>query len=244
MDPKGKVALLTGVARIGETVALMLAERGCDLALVYRGSRDAAEAVAAAARTRGVRALTLQADLSKAPEAKRVVDEVRKTLGRLDILIPMASMYEKTAIEAMDDAAFHRTFDVDFESFRRLVFAAAPGMRAEGGRIVGFADWLPASGRPRYKSMLPYYVAKGGIVALVEALALELAPAVLVNAVAPGPILKPVRFSEEEDREVMRVTPLRRWGGALEVAKTVLFLIETEFITGETVRVDGGRHLN
>ena len=244
MDPKGKVALLTGTARIGETVALTLAERGCDLAIVYRGSKDVAEALAAAARTKGVRAVTLQADLSRASEAERVVREVRRSLGRLDILIPMASVYEKTAIEALDDAAFHRTFDVDFESFRRLAFAAAPGMRAEGGRIVAFADWLPASGRPRYKGMLPYYVAKGGIVALVEGLALELAPSVLVNAVAPGPILKPAQFSDEEDREVMRVTPLQRWGGAVEVARAVLFLIETEFITGETVRVDGGRHLN
>jgi NAD(P)-dependent dehydrogenase (short-subunit alcohol dehydrogenase family) len=244
MDPKGKVALLTGAARIGETVARMLAERGCDLTLVYRGSKDAAEAVAATARSKGVRAVTLQADLSRPPEAKRVVDEVRRALGRLDILIPMASVYERTAMDAMDDAAFHRTFDVDFESFRRLAFAAAPGMRAEGGRIVGFADWLPASGRPRYKGMLPYYVAKGSIVALIEGLALELAPDILVNAVAPGPILKPPQFSDEEDREVMRATPLQRWGGAVEVAKTVLFLIETEFITGETVRVDGGRHLN
>jgi NAD(P)-dependent dehydrogenase (short-subunit alcohol dehydrogenase family) len=244
MDPKGKVALLTGAARIGETVALMLAQRGCDLALVYRGSRKAAEAVAAAARKTGVRALTLQADLSQPAEAARVVADVRKALGRLDILIPMASVYERTAMEAMDDAAFHRTFDVDFESFRRLAFAAAPGMRAEGGRIVGFADWLPASGRPRYKGMLPYYVAKGGIVALVEGLALELAPEVLVNAVAPGPIIKPAQFSDAEDKEVMRATPLQRWGGAVEVAKTVLFLIETEFVTGETVRVDGGRHLN
>jgi NAD(P)-dependent dehydrogenase (short-subunit alcohol dehydrogenase family) len=244
MDPKGKVALLTGAARIGETIALMLAQRGCDLALVYRGSQKAAEAVASAARKTGVRALTLQADLSQPGEAARIVAEVRRDLGRLDILIPMASVYEKTAIEAMDEAAFHRTFDVDFESFRRLAFAAAPGMRAEGGRIVGFADWLPASGRPRYKGMLPYYVAKGGIVALVEGLALELAPEVLVNAVAPGPILKPAQFSDAEDREVMRATPLQRWGGAVEVGKTVLFLIETEFITGETVRVDGGRHLN
>jgi NAD(P)-dependent dehydrogenase (short-subunit alcohol dehydrogenase family) len=244
MDPKGRVALLTGTARIGETVALALAQRGCDLALVYRGSQKAADAVAAAARRAGVRALTVQADLSQPAEAARVVAEVRRDLGRLDILIPMASVYEKTAMDAMDDAAFHRTFDVDFESFRRLAFAAAPGMRAEGGRIVGFADWLPASGRPRYKGMLPYYVAKGGIVALVEGLALELAPEVLVNAVAPGPILKPAEFSDAEDREVMRATPLQRWGGAIEIARTVLFLIETEFITGETVRVDGGRHLN
>src|SRR6266446_2398395 len=115
-----------------------------------------------------------------------------------------------------------------------------------GGRTCAlpvFADWLPASGRPRYRGYLPYYVSKAGVIGLTESLALELAPSILVNAIAPGPILKPKGFSRAADREVRRVTPLGRWGGPLEIARAVLFLIETEFVTGETLRVDGGRHL-
>jgi NAD(P)-dependent dehydrogenase (short-subunit alcohol dehydrogenase family) len=116
--------------------------------------------------------------------------------------------------------------------------------RAQGGRIVAFSDWVAASRRPRYQGYLPYYVAKAGVMALVEALALELAPdQILVNAVAPGPIVPPEGTSAEERTAVERATPLGRWGGEAELAKAVLALVETDFITGETVRVDGGRHV-
>jgi NAD(P)-dependent dehydrogenase (short-subunit alcohol dehydrogenase family) len=116
--------------------------------------------------------------------------------------------------------------------------------RAGGGRIVNFTDWIAASGRPRYKGFLPYYVAKRGVIGLTEALALELAAdQILVNAVAPGPILAPEGTSEEESQSVEAATPLGRWGGAEEIAKTVAFLVESDFVTGETLRVDGGRHV-
>jgi NAD(P)-dependent dehydrogenase (short-subunit alcohol dehydrogenase family) len=244
MDPRGKVALLTGGARVGRTVADWLAARGCDIALTYRASRDAAEKTAEGLRARGVRAITVAADLADPAAAAATVASVRDRLGRLDILIGMASVYEKTPLEQLDDEALRRNLEADMMSIYRLSLAAAPLMRAGGGRIVAFADWLPASGRPRYRGFLPYYVAKGGVMALVQALALELAPSILVNAVAPGPILAPPDFTEEEKAEVMRVTPLGRWGGPDEIARAVLFLIETEFVTGECLRVDGGRHLN
>ena len=116
--------------------------------------------------------------------------------------------------------------------------------RSGGGRIINFADWVAASGRPRYKGFLAYYVAKAGVKALTEALALELAAdGILVNAIAPGPILAPPETTDEEFQAVERATPLGRWGGPEEIAKTVLALIESDFITGETIRVDGGRHL-
>ena len=112
-----------------------------------------------------------------------------------------------------------------------------------GARIINFADWLPVSGRPRYRGFVPYYSSKAAVVALTESLALELAPEILVNAIAPGPILAPPGLTPEESIEVMKATPLRRWGGAAEIAKTVLFLVDSDFITGECIRVDGGRHL-
>jgi NAD(P)-dependent dehydrogenase (short-subunit alcohol dehydrogenase family) len=116
--------------------------------------------------------------------------------------------------------------------------------RGGAGRIVNFSDWTAMSGRPRYNGYLPYYVAKAGAKALTEAIALELAPDnILVNSIAPGPILAPPGLTSEELDSVEKATPLGRWGGEIEVAKAVLSLIESDFITGETIRVDGGRHL-
>jgi NAD(P)-dependent dehydrogenase (short-subunit alcohol dehydrogenase family) len=116
--------------------------------------------------------------------------------------------------------------------------------RANGGRIVNFSDWVARSGRPRYVGFLPYYVAKAGVIALTEALALELASdQILVNAIAPGPIVAPPGTSDDESKAVEKATPLGRWGGEHEIAKAVLALIESDFITGETIRVDGGRHV-
>jgi NAD(P)-dependent dehydrogenase (short-subunit alcohol dehydrogenase family) len=115
---------------------------------------------------------------------------------------------------------------------------------AGGGRIVNFADWLARSGRPNYKGFTSYYVAKAGVVALTEALALEGAgDNILVNAIAPGPIVAPPDMTPEEVAEVAAATPVGHWGGEAEIAKAVLLLCETDFITGETIRVDGGRHL-
>jgi NAD(P)-dependent dehydrogenase (short-subunit alcohol dehydrogenase family) len=117
--------------------------------------------------------------------------------------------------------------------------------RSGGGRIVNFTDWVAASARPRYRGYLPYYVAKAGVKALTEAFALELAAdQILVNAIAPGPVLPPEGTPESELEAVVKSTPLGRWGGAAEVAKAVLAIIDADFVTGETIRVDGGRHLH
>ena len=126
-----------------------------------------------------------------------------------------------------------------------MALAVVPHLRAAGGgRIVNFSDWVAASGRPRYEGFVPYYVAKAGVKALTEALALELAAdQILVNAVAPGPIVAPPGTSADEIAAVEQATPLGRWGGEAEIARAVVFLCQTDFVTGETVRVDGGRHL-
>jgi NAD(P)-dependent dehydrogenase (short-subunit alcohol dehydrogenase family) len=116
--------------------------------------------------------------------------------------------------------------------------------RSGGGRIINFSDWVAASGRPRYTGFVPYYVAKAGAIALTEALALELAgDQILVNAIAPGPIVAPPGTTDEEVKAVEAATPLGRWGGAEAIVRAVMFLVETDFVTGETIRVDGGRHV-
>jgi len=245
MDLTGRGSLVTGGKRIGGAVAQALAERGADVAICYRASATEAEGTVAAIRALGRRALTIQADLTQPDECRRAVAEAAAAFGRLDILLNLASVYVSKPYDELVDADWEAALAVDLRAAHVCAQAAVPHMRAAGGgRIVNFSDWVAASRRPRYTGYLPYYVAKAGVIALTEALALELAPdGILVNAVAPGPILAPPGTSAEELEAVERATPLGRWGGADEIVKTVLHLIETDFVTGETIRVDGGRHV-
>jgi len=157
----------------------------------------------------------------------------------------MASVYHPRPFADMTPADFDGSLAVDLRAAFILAHAAAPHMRVQsGGRIILFSDWLARSGRPRYPGFLSYYVAKGAVISLTEGLALELAADnILVNAVAPGPILAPPGTSTDEHQKVADATPLGRWGGEDEIAKAVLGFIEQDFVTGETFRVDGGRHV-
>lgn len=245
MELQGRAAIITGGARMGEAVADALARAGADVAFVYRSSAESADRAATLVRGRGRRAVTVRADLTDPAACRAAVDGAAAAFGRLDLVVAMASVYRAAPFDALDAAAWDAQLAVDLRSTFLVAHAAAPHLRAAGGgRIVAFSDWVAASGRPRYAGYVPYYVAKAGVKALVEALALELAADnILVNAVAPGPILPPPDISPEEHEAVARATPLGRWGGEGAIAQTVRFLCETDFITGETVRVDGGRHL-
>jgi NAD(P)-dependent dehydrogenase (short-subunit alcohol dehydrogenase family) len=151
----------------------------------------------------------------------------------------------QTPFDELEAEAWNAVLDVDLRAAFLCARAAAPHMRAAGGgRIISFSDWTARSGRPRYKGYLPYYVAKSAVIALTEGLALELAEDnILVNAIAPGPILAPPETTDDELKAVERATPLGRWGGESEIVKGVLALLESDFITGETLRIDGGRHV-
>ncbi len=245
MDLHNKVALITGAKRIGAVVAEELAKRGVEVALSYAQSRPEAELTVGLVRAAGVRGELFATDL-RSPEACRfLVSRTAETFGRLDILIHMASVYAARPFDDLTDADWSGVLDVDLRAAFLCAQAAVPHMRAQrGGRIINFSDWLAKSGRPRYRGFLPYYVAKSGVIALTEALALELASDnILVNAIAPGPIVAPPGTSDADYRAVEEATPLGHWGGEIEIAKVVLGLLDNDFITGETIRVDGGRHL-
>ena len=230
---------------MGEAIAVSLAELGADVALVYRASSAAAERAADSVRARGRRAYTLRADLTDPLDCSATVNEAEAALGRLDVMVNMASLYQHVPLDALDAGQWDRQMAIDLRATFLTCMAVVPHMRKQGGgRIVNFTDWIAASGRPRYPGYLPYYVAKAGVKALTEALALELAPdRILVNAVAPGPIVPPRDTTPDEYAAVERATPLGRWGGEAEIAKAVAFLCQSDFVTGETIRVDGGRHL-
>jgi len=239
------VALITGGKRIGAAVADDLASRGMDIALVFNRSAAEADITVEKVRRHGRRAVAIQADLADPSGCERVVDETVRALGRLDVLINMASVYRSAPLDDTDAASWDATINVDLRASFLCSRAAIPHMRRAGaGRIVNFTDWVAASGRPRYPGFLPYFVAKRGIIGLTEAMALELAAdGVLVNAIAPGPIVAPEGTTPEESRKVEAATPLGRWGGEQEIAKAIAFIVDSDFMTGETIRIDGGRHI-
>lgn len=245
MNLTGKVVVITGGKRIGRVVAQEAAARGADLVLSYRGSKQEADDTVRDVTARGRNAIAVAADVSRAADCAALMSSARERFGRIDVLVNMASVYGSTPFDELTEAAWDRDVNINLKSAFLCAQAAIPSMRAAGGgRIVNFADWLARSGRPAYRGFTSYYVAKAGVIALTESLALELAAdQILVNAIAPGPILPPPDMDPEEVAAVARVTPVGRWGGEIEIAKAVLALIETDFITGETVRVDGGRHL-
>ena len=245
MNLDSRVALITGGRRIGAVVATELARRGADVALTYHSSQIEAEETATAVRALGRRAAVLKADLRSPSACALVVDDAVAALGRIDVLVNMASVYCSKPFDDLTPEDWHHQLRVDLDATWFCSVAAVPHMRKQGGgRIINFADWVAKSGRPRYYGFGPYYVAKAGVIAVTEALSLELAKdQILVNAVAPGPILAPEGTDAEEIEKIERSTPLGRWGGEMEIVKIVLALIETDFITGETIRVDGGRHI-
>jgi NAD(P)-dependent dehydrogenase (short-subunit alcohol dehydrogenase family) len=195
---EGRVALITGGKRIGAVVATTLAKAGVDVALVYNRSLAEAAETQAAVQQLGRRALLIQADVTNERACIDAVATTVSELGRLDILINMASLYTEKPFETLTAADWDRQLAVDLRSSFVFSHAAAPQMTKQGGgRIINFTDWVAASARPRYPGYTPYYVAKAGVKALTETLALELAAdQILVNAIAPGPFLAQPEISK------------------------------------------------
>ena len=245
MDIEGKVAFITGTRRIGRLVGVALGQRGAKVALGYHRSRESAEQAAQEVRAAGREAMLVQADLSHEEEISDAVKRINAAWDGIDILVNLASVYDSKPLEETTRSDWDLNMNVNLRSAFLCAQAVTPGMKARGGgRIINCADWTAASGRPRYRGYLPYYVSKVGVVGLTEALALELAPHnILVNAVAPGPMVPPPDLTPEAVEKVRAVTPLGRWGGGEEIARAAIGLIESDFITGECIRIDGGRHI-
>ncbi len=177
MDLADRVVLVTGVRRIGAAVAVEMARRGADVGVSYRRSAAEAERVAAAVSKHGRRSFLGQADLTDESACRRLVDSTVAELGRLDVLINMASSYAPTPFADLTGEDLDRALAVDVKAAFLCTLAAVPHLRAVGGgRVVNVSDWVARSGRPRYPGFLTYYVAKSAVIGMTEALALELAP--------------------------------------------------------------------
>ncbi len=246
MDLTDRVALLTGGARMGASLGVALARHGAHIAHSYAHSRAAAEAAVLSVTATGRASIAICADLETPAACQTLIDDVVAWRGRLDVLLCLASVYRKVSLDALTPEEWRSQLAIDLDASFHCARAAALHMRRAGsvGHILLCSDWVAASGRPRYTGFLSYYVAKAGVVALTEALALELAPdGIQVNALAPGPILPAAGTTEENQAAVIKATPLGHWGGPDAVTHAVLGLLEQDWVTGQTIRVDGGRHL-
>ncbi len=236
----GRVALVTGAGiRVGRAIALALARQGADVAVHYRSSAFGAEEVCGAARLLGRRAVAISADLAQPDACARLVAETEQNLGALDLLVHSASNFHRASLEETTPDLWDSALDVNARSGFLLSRAAAPFLRRRQGRIVLISDFLAA--RP-VRNFLAHSVSKAAVEGLVRALAVELAPDVSVNGVAPGVVLPPEGTSGEEITSLAKSVPLRRNGEPEDVAEAVLFLCSgPAFVTGQILRVDGGR---
>jgi pteridine reductase len=226
-----------GARRIGRAICLALAGRGVRVAIHCRSSE--AEARDLSGRCPG--SIVLRADLADPAERARLVPQVADRFGSLDFLVNNASVYDAAPLAGIDDAAFERAVAVNLTAPFFLARDAGLLMRAAGfGAIVNVTDSLIDRPHP---DRIPYFAAKAGLEAATRGLARALAPEVRVNAVAPGPILLADGAGAEAATAVERAVPLGKLGGPEAVATAVLFLLSHDFLTGETIRVDGGRAL-
>ncbi len=242
MKLKGKTALVTGAAkRVGREIALGLARRGANIVVHYNSSAPDARRVVAEIKALGVDAIAVKANQTNAREVRAAVGKAVNHFRDIHVLVTSAAVYRKTPFDTLteDDWDFH----IDANLKGPFLFALEVGRRMKkrgtAGKIVTFADWSAI--RP-YADYLPYCVSKAGVICLTKSLAKALGPKVQVNAIAPGPVLLPPDFTKKETRQVIEATLVKRLGSPQDIVNSVLFLIEgSDFITGHTLVVDGGR---
>jgi pteridine reductase len=243
-----KVALITGSGkrRIGNAVALALADRGYEIALHFNRSADEARQTVAELNQRGVRAAAFQADVGNEADVAKLFDETLSAFGRLDVLVTAAAVWQRKPLEEVTADDVRRQFEIN--TLGTLLCCRTAGLimakQPEGGAIITIGDWATARPYPGYAA---YFASKGAIPTITRALAVELAgrnPAIRVNCIEPGPVMVPENLDEHEVKGVIASTLLHRLGRPENIAQAVVFLIENDYITGITLPVDGGRTIS
>ena len=239
----GKVALVTGAARrVGRAIALSLAAEEMNVVVHYHRSESEAQQTRSEIAALGVETIAVQADLSTPGGVDALLDAALARFGRLDALVNSAAIMEKTDVLILSAANWDRTLNTNLRGPFLCCQRAARQMltQPEGGAIVNIADVAGVEPWAKYPA---HSVSKAGLIMLTQVLAKALGPAIRVNAVAPGPVAKPADWDEALWRHVGQHTALRRTGTPDDVARAVVFLLNNDYITGETIVVDGGGRL-
>lgn len=241
MEIRGKRALVTGGAhRVGKAIVMMLAGAGADVAVNYHTATEAAAETVAAACALGVNAWSIRCDVGDWEDVQSMAGEVRARFGGVDIIVNSASLFLRTPFPSDEVDAWRRVQAVGLDGPYYVCNSLVPWMGEGGGAIVNMIDnciWRP------YPNFSAHTVSKAGLLALTRTLALELAPDIRVNAVAPGPVLPPDRLAPDRRQVIAERTLLKRWGQPDDVAQAVKYLLEADFVTGEVLVVDGGESL-
>ena len=241
MELNGRIALVTGAGRrVGRAIATALGQRSVHVAVHYNGSASGARETVADIERAGGRATLFQADLSQPAAPTSLIDDVATALGGLDILVNSAAIMQRTPLESVTPADWDATFAINSRAPFFASLAARRHMAERGGAIVNIADLAGLETWPAY---IPHGLSKTVVVQMTRALAKTLAPSVRVNAVAPGVILLPEGWEAETGERLRRTTPLKRLGSVNDVVSAVIYLLEADYVTGETIVVDGGRHV-
>ena len=237
----GRVVLVTGAGRrVGRAIALALGAQGMPVVVHFNGSRDGAEETARLIVESGGEAVIEQADLARVDAAYALVDRAVAWRGTLGALVNSAAIMLRTPIPETTQFDWDRMFALNVRAPYFLSQRAAPSLAASRGAIVNIADLAAFESWPAY---VPHGMTKAAVVQMTRAMAQALAPDVRVNAVAPGVVLLPEGWSDEGARHLQETTPLRRLGVPEDVAQAVVYLLGAQYVTGEVVRVDGGRHV-
>jgi len=237
---KDKVALVTGAGkRLGRAVALRLAEEGMDVAVHYGNSAKEAAEVVGKIEEMGQKAVAIKADLRSVDEIRKLLQEVGSELGSLDLLVNSAANFLPGSVISTTEQVWDASLDTNVKAPFFVAQAAAPMLRRSKGAIVNFADTGGVSGWPGF---IGHSVAKAGVINLTKSLAKALAPDVRVNAIVPGTITMPGDPPEWE-RDFVELSPLKKTGKPSDIADAVVYLATAEFLTGQTLVLDGGRTL-
>jgi pteridine reductase len=240
-DLAGRVALVTGAGRrVGRAIALALGARGMPVVVHFNDSRGGADETARLIVEAGGEATVEQADLADVDAAYALVDRAVAWRGTLGALVNSAAIMLRTPIAETTQGDWDRMFALNVRAPYFLSQRAAPALAAANGSIVNIADLAAFESWPAY---VPHGMTKAAVVQMTRAMARALAPDVRVNAVAPGVVLLPEGWSETDAEHLRQTTPLRRLGSPEDVAHAVAYLLEARYVTGEVVRVDGGRHV-
>jgi len=238
----GKIAIVTGGGvRVGRAISLGLAAAGADVAIHYRRSREEAETVASQLRSAGRRSVVLEGDLARPEDCRKVVAGAMREFGGLDFLVHSAANFHRAALEDTDETLWDSAMNVNARAGFLLAREAAATLRERRGRVVLISDFLAETPERNY---FAHSVSKAAVEGLVRALAVALAPEVAVNGIAPGTVLLPEGTTPEEAERLARRLPAKRIGSAEDVAAAVVFLCAgPAFLTGQVIRVDGGRSI-